>query len=382
MADAPRILHTADWQLGMTRHFLDAEAQARFATDRLAAVERLCEIAGEEHCAGVVVAGDVFETNLVGERVVAPVLEVLRESPVPVVLLPGNHDPLDPTSVYTRHTFVERRPPNVVVLDSDDPVTLDGVEVRGAPWRSKRPGADLVGELLERLGPSRGRRRVVVAHGPIAEGGLGFGAPHAISVAAVERAVASGTLSYLALGDRHSRTSVGTSGAIWYAGTPEATDYDEVAPGDVLVVELHPTGAVVRPRTVGRWRFLRRRFDLNGPRDLEELRRWLDDLPGKTRTVVKLDLVGSLTIPEREQLDAMLEAARPALGALERSTRFGRVVVRPERADADELGLAGYVREAFDELSALAAGEDAHQAELAARALVHLYRLSGGAQGR
>jgi hypothetical protein len=128
MADAPRILHSADWQLGMTRHFLDDEAQARFASDRLAAVERLCEIAGEEHCAGVVVAGDVFETNLVGERVVAPVLEVLSESPVPVLLLPGNHDPLDATSVYTRRSFVAQRPPNVFVLDSDDPVDLDGVE--------------------------------------------------------------------------------------------------------------------------------------------------------------------------------------------------------------------------------------------------------------
>ncbi len=45
-----RFLHTGDWQLGMTRRFLPAEAQARYTQDRLDAVERLGRLASEENC--------------------------------------------------------------------------------------------------------------------------------------------------------------------------------------------------------------------------------------------------------------------------------------------------------------------------------------------
>ncbi|MGV7813217.1 metallophosphoesterase family protein, partial [Mycobacterium kansasii] len=58
-----RFLHTADWQLGMTRHFLDADAQARFTDARLDAISRLGAVAAEREAEFVVVCGDVFEDN-------------------------------------------------------------------------------------------------------------------------------------------------------------------------------------------------------------------------------------------------------------------------------------------------------------------------------
>ena len=58
-----RFLHTADWQLGMTRHFLDEEAQGRFSQARIDVIVRMAELADRRDCAFVVVAGDVFETN-------------------------------------------------------------------------------------------------------------------------------------------------------------------------------------------------------------------------------------------------------------------------------------------------------------------------------
>ena len=33
-----KFLHTADWQLGMTRHFLDEDAQARYSAARRDAI--------------------------------------------------------------------------------------------------------------------------------------------------------------------------------------------------------------------------------------------------------------------------------------------------------------------------------------------------------
>ena len=56
-----RFLHTSDWQLGMTRHYLAGEAQPRFTADRVDTVRTLLALALERECSFVVVAGDVFD---------------------------------------------------------------------------------------------------------------------------------------------------------------------------------------------------------------------------------------------------------------------------------------------------------------------------------
>ena len=61
----------------------------------------------------VVVAGDVFEHNQLDPRVVSQSLEAMRAIGIPVYLLPGNHDPLDASSVYTSALFVAEQPANV-----------------------------------------------------------------------------------------------------------------------------------------------------------------------------------------------------------------------------------------------------------------------------
>ena len=45
-----KFLHTADWQIGMTRHFLKPEAQARFSAARLDAITTMAAIASRERC--------------------------------------------------------------------------------------------------------------------------------------------------------------------------------------------------------------------------------------------------------------------------------------------------------------------------------------------
>ena len=229
-----RFIHSADWQLGMTRHFLSGEAQARFSQDRIAAIERIGSIAAERGAAFVVVSGDVFETNQVSPQTVRRACDALRTVPVPVFLLPGNHDPLDAGSVFRSRTFLGARPPHVVVLDDRTPRAVDGlpgVEVLGAPWTSKRPLGDLVAETTAGLAPGPGPMRVLVAHGAT-DDLMEFAGPASIGVTSAEAAIRDGRIGYLALGDRHSTTDVGSTGRIWYAGAPEPTDYDEIASGD------------------------------------------------------------------------------------------------------------------------------------------------------
>ena len=162
-----RFIHSADWQLGMTRHFLAGEAQPRYTAARRDAVAGLAAVAAESGAEFVVVAGDVFEDNQLDPRVVSQSLEAMRAIGIPVYLLPGNHDPLDAASVYTSALFTTECPANVTVLDrAGIHQVRPGLQIVAAPWRSKRPTTDLVTEVLADL-PADGTVRVLVAHGGV-----------------------------------------------------------------------------------------------------------------------------------------------------------------------------------------------------------------------
>ena len=56
-----RFLHTADWQLGMTRHFLNGDAQPRYRGRRIDVVRAVGRWPPRGLREFVVVCGDVFE---------------------------------------------------------------------------------------------------------------------------------------------------------------------------------------------------------------------------------------------------------------------------------------------------------------------------------
>src|ERR1700684_229725 len=160
-----RFVHTADWQLGMTRHFLAGEAQPQYSAARRDAVAGLGARAAEERAEFVLVAGDVVEDNQLAPKIISQSLEAMRAIGIPVYLLPGNHDPLDASSVYTSALFGAERPANVQVLDRPGVHEVrPGLQIVAAPWRSKRPTTDLGAGGLGRL-PSERVTRVLVAHG-------------------------------------------------------------------------------------------------------------------------------------------------------------------------------------------------------------------------
>jgi DNA repair exonuclease SbcCD nuclease subunit len=186
-----------------------------------------------------------------------------------------------------------------------------------------------------------------------------------------------GSMHYVALGDRHSTTDV-ADGRVWYSGAPEPTDYDEVDPGNVLLVDVTAQQCTVTPRAVGTWRFVRRLVELTGADDVDELARWLDGLPDKATTIVKLSLVGHLSLAEMARFETLLEHHADLLGALETWDRHSDLVVMPDLGDLDHLGLAGFAREALEDLRSMAVADDA-DAVTARDALGLLYRLGSGA---
>lgn len=373
-------LHTADWQLGMVRHVLSTEAQARFAAARIEAIRRIGTLAVEEQCGFVVVCGDVFETNHVERQVVVRALEAMGAFPsVTFYLLPGNHDPLDAASVFRSTTFVQHQPGNVVVLDEAGVHEVEpGVELVAAPWSSKRPLTDLLAEASAGL-EADGTVRIAVGHGAVDTLSPDTANPALVSVSAMEAALSERRLHHVCLGDRHSTTGVGASGRIWYSGAPEPTDHREVDPGKVLVVTIRgDEPPVVVERKVATWRFAHEGFDLAGQEDVDRVATWLEQQEHKERTIVRLSLVGQLSLAQKHQLDLLLEHHRDLFAAVEISATRSELVVLPDATDFDDLCLAGFARDAVTDLREAAAG-DQEGATTARDALGLLYRLGGAA---
>jgi DNA repair exonuclease SbcCD nuclease subunit len=376
-----RFVHTADWQLGMTRYFLNGEAQPRYSAARRDVVAGLGALATDAGAEFVVVAGDVFEHNQLAPKDVSQSLEAMRRIGVPVYLLPGNHDPLDASSVYTSPLFTAERPDNVTVLATPGVHEVrPGLQLVAAPWTSKAPCADPVAAVLDDL-PADGVARIVVGHGGIDVFVPDKDRPSLIRLAALEAAIARGAVHYVALGDKHSRMQVGSSGRVWYSGSPEVTNYDDIEsdPGHVLVVDLDendPThSARVTPHKVGRWRFVTLRRSVDSSRDVADLDINLDLMPDKERTVVRIGLTGSLSVTDKAALDTCLDKYARLFAALSLWEKQTDIAVMPADGEFDDLGIGGFAASAVDELVTTARSDDA-DADDARAALALLLRLA------
>ena len=371
-----KFLHTADWQLGMARHYLGHDAQARFSAARLDVIEQMARLATNEQCEFVVVCGDVFESNQVQRQVLARAFEKMAAFPqLTFFLLPGNHDPLDASSIYNSPTFIEHCPDNVKVLKEVDPVHVaPGVELIPAPWPNKHPTTDLVDAACKDLEPSDAVR-IVVGHGAIDSMSPDPSDPKAIALERLEERISAGLIHYVALGDRHSTTNVGTTGRVYYAGAPEPTDYDEIDPGNALIVDLNADHVNVDVKHLSTWRFLRSDWQMSSDKDIEALEEWLSILENKDRTIVKVSMVGQVSVAQKARLDELLEHHADLLAAIETWEKRSDLVVIPDAADLDHFGLSGFASAALTEVRVMA--EQGDQAPVARDALALLHRLVG-----
>lgn len=385
-----RFLHTADWQWGMPALFLsNEEARARYKAARLEAVYRVGEVAKREQCEFVLVCGDVFDANQLKRETVLRSFEALRQIEVPVYLLPGNHDPYEPGSIYRTQEFQQfvSDAGNVHVLAEPGIHRVsEDIEIVAAPWLSKRPTDDLVAAQLRALAPATGGPiRILAGHGALDTSSPDADLLYLISRNELRSALEERRVHYVALGDRHSRTDLGLNGRAWYSGTPEVTDYDEQYPGYVLVVEFDSTGerCTVTPQQTGRWSFTVREAQLDGAADVEELAKGLRAMPAKDTTAVKLALRGTLTLREHARLEEIIEEHAHVFAHMTQWESHSDLAVLPDDDEVGDLDLTGYAAAAFEELRSSAktgAADDGASASAAQDALRLLYRLVGGRQ--
>ena len=166
----------------------------------------------------LLLAGDTFENNQLGAAILERAGRLLAEAGLPVVILPGNHDPAVPGSVFLRGRF--DRLPNVSILavTHDEAVLLPALdlEVWGHAHRD-----------YFSMTPLRGPRRrstrwqVAMAHGHYEPPETRANPLRPSWVFSDEDIAATGA-DYLALGhwDRPMRVGNGVVPA-YYSGSPE-----------------------------------------------------------------------------------------------------------------------------------------------------------------
>jgi DNA repair exonuclease SbcCD nuclease subunit len=229
-----RLLHTSDLHLGAAY----GSWHGRDGDHGLPLLERVAAAALDEGADVLLLVGDVFDSNRVGDDLVQGVAALLERLPLPVVFLPGNHDCYTADSVY-RRLEAAYRGENVHIVRSPDGETVRLPHLDLALWgRAHVDYGDC--RPLEGL-PPRGPERwqVALAHGHYVRGQHDLGRSYLI----LPEHIAGSARDYVALGHWDLHTDVSAGGVVAaYSGSPART-------GHVLLVDLGE-GVRYRPRAL------------------------------------------------------------------------------------------------------------------------------------
>jgi DNA repair exonuclease SbcCD nuclease subunit len=211
------VVHSSDLHLD---HDYTARLHGGDGTAGLAGVLTAARHAGADV---VVLAGDTFDCHRLPVDLLDRAAAVIAAAALPVVILPGNHDPAVPDAVFHHGTLAGIENLHVLGVTHDEAVVFSGLglEVWGRPHRD-------YGDMIpfERLRPRSTRWQVAVGHG------------HYVPVP--DRTIRLRPSDYIALGHWNRAVKVG-SVAAYYSGSPEYA-------GTVNVVRLTAAGDVAVTR--------------------------------------------------------------------------------------------------------------------------------------
>ena len=368
------LLHTADWHLGRRFPAFERDQELRLTRARLDVVGRILDLAESRNVDAVLCAGDLFDQPNPPDEWWDGVLGEFqrRDWRRPVVLLPGNHDPLTPNSLYhPAHPFRARLPGYVHVVDAKGWQLEVGEHavVVAAPCVSHAGQTDLAASLPQRE-PDDDRIRIGLIHGQTfdIEG-------HQTNFPIGRGTAADRGLDYLAIGDTHAFRDVepDAPAPTVYPGAPEATNFGERDTGNVALVFFpldRRRRAIVRPETVGSWTWREETC-----MSISALRAVRAD-PDLRRTVLRLTLDMEVPMAEYDEAERILDelagsmAATPRVGVLDVHRQALRLATAaPIDFDAN---LPDVLKVTAEQLRLRAETEP----ELAGRALHHLYRLA------
>jgi exonuclease SbcD len=267
-------------------------------------LRRISEVAREVHVDALTCAGDLYEQ----ERYTADTAEFLVSTfadlhPLPVLLAPGNHDWLGPSSIYA----TARWSPNVHVFVSDrlEPFELmPGVVVWGAAHRAPANTDDFLHDFHARsvglsVGLFHASERSSLPLQPTGK------EPHA-AFSAYE--ISAAGLAHALLGHYHTPID---GPDFTYPGNPEPLSFGEEGPRGAVLFEFAADGIFTRQRLhVAQSALEVVDVDVNGSASSQDVCDRVDRALGGRREVVRICLRGEVTESVSLDLDVLRYATK------------------------------------------------------------------------
>lgn len=296
-----KFLHTADWHFGIKYAKLGLNAE-KAREIRIETVKNLMNIAKENNIDFVIIAGDLFDNNEVGGELIEVVLDVTeRVAPIPVYILPGNHDPLTRDSLYLDSSWKSHS--NVVIFETEEPLEIPefNVTLYPCPVTQKQTRND----LTERIKVVNESISLGIAHGNLQIEGFIDDPNFPIDPERVEK---SG-LDYLALGEWHSLFKYeGKDGVVrtLYPGTPETTKFGESDSGKAVIVEIEKHGSkpVIQEIDIGTLRWEEWTKEISTIEDISYIEAELSEIKEQEYKVINLYLKGVIDQETADYLDS------------------------------------------------------------------------------
>src|SRR5262245_13296485 len=194
-----RFLHAADLHLGLRVTRFSKEVNDKVQEARFRALDAILSVAKEQIVELLLVAGDLFDDNHVDLTTSRRALEMLESLGKPVYVLPGNHDPLTPDSVWERPPWNRTNGSPVQVLRSAQPILLKADVTRYPCPLTRKTSLDDPTAWIPRRDPGDSTIRIGVAHGSLRDRDNLPADDHLIDRFVVDER----GLDYLALGHWH-----------------------------------------------------------------------------------------------------------------------------------------------------------------------------------
>lgn len=286
--DGITIAHLADVHLDSVFRWAGREAGGRWRRAIRATVTNAVDVALREQVDAFLLGGDIYEHDVVSPDTAQFLADTLaRLAPIPVLVAPGNHDYLCPSSAWVQAPWS----PNVHIFDFDrwQPFEIaDGFTVWGTAHG--RPAG--TGPMLDALTVDRGGINLGVFHGALRSGvptGASAPEPHLpFDHVDIQRAGLHHAFSGHYHAPRHDQW-------LTYPGNPHPLSFGESPGRGLVIARIDPDGKVqAEVHHVSPTAFHDLTVDLTGAHSSEVVRdRVMAVLAGLTGAA-RVDLVGDL----------------------------------------------------------------------------------------
>lgn len=237
----------------------DAEGMPQLRRQELKrALGRIIELAFTEEVDMVLVCGDLFEHSYISKSTINYIAAQLMKIPsIPVIIIPGNHDPICPDSYYNCFSW----PANVHILSGESTIYVD-TDIGARVYSNFSLDNHLDGNAIN----------ILMHHGTL---DMPFSSEAYQQISSEQ--LDSYGFDYYAMGHFHTKIlGAGTRKRIYNAGSPESLGFDEEGEHGVFIAEINKPSfgestVNVEFKPIGLRRFINIEVNISGCSNDEEV---------------------------------------------------------------------------------------------------------------